>query len=44
VRDLKGRLATLGIDQVAGAEQRLASAMARTNAQADAQRARLVRP
>lgn len=42
VRDLKGRLATLGIDQVAGAEQRLASAMARTNAQADAQRARLV--
>lgn len=41
VRDLRGRLATLGLDQVAGAEQRLASAMARTNAQADAQRARL---
>jgi hypothetical protein len=43
VRDL-GPPGHLGLDQVAGAEQRLASAMARTNAQADAQRARLVRP
>ena len=42
VRDLKGRLATLGIDQVTGAEQRLAEAMAQTNRQADTQRARLL--
>ncbi|WP_148289663.1 phage tail tape measure protein, partial [Ideonella sp. B508-1] len=41
VRDLKGRLAALGIDQVTGAEKRLADAMARTNGQADTQRARL---
>lgn len=41
VRDLKGRLATLGIDQVTGAEKRLAEAMAHTNRQADTQRARL---
>lgn len=41
VRDLKGRLSTLGLDQVVGAEERLAQALAKANAQADAQREKI---